>query len=44
MEGNWETVWCGISGICMEVQKNERGREDVKILLNDVWHIAVVQF
>ena len=35
-------VWS--NGITAGVQEKERGREGVAILLDDVWHSAVVDF
>ena len=44
LEGNGEVSWCGVNGISASVQEMERAREGVPILLNDVWHSAVVDF
>ena len=40
MKGNGEVSWCGVNA----VQEMESAREGVAILLNDVWHSAVVAF
>ena len=39
-----EVSWCGVNYIIAGVQEMERAREGVSILLNDVWHSAVVDF
>ena len=39
-----EASWCGVNGIIAGVQEMERAREGVAILLNDVWHSAVIDF
>ena len=39
-----EVSWCGVNGIIAGVQEMERAREGLAILLNDVWHSAVVDF
>ena len=44
LKGNGEISWCGVNGIMAFVQKMERAKEGVAILLNDVWHSAVVDF
>ena len=36
--------WCGVNDIIAGVQEMERAREGVAILLNGVWHSAVVDF
>ena len=36
LKGNGEVSWCGVNGIIADVQKKERAREGVVILLNDV--------
>ena len=41
---NGEVSWCGINGIIADVQEMERAREGVAILLNNVWHSAVIDF
>ena len=38
-----EVSWCEVNGIISGVQKIERAREGVAILLKDVWHGAVVK-
>ena len=42
--GNGEVSWCEVNGIITDVQEIERAREDVDILLNDVWHSAVIDY
>ena len=44
LKGNGEVSWCGVNGITASLQEMERAREGVAILLNDVWHNAVVNF
>ena len=44
LKGNGEVSWCGVNGTIADVQEMERAREWVAILLNDVWHSAVVDF
>ena len=43
-ERNWELSWCGVNGILTSVQKIERARKGVSILLNNGWHSAVIDF
>ena len=44
LKENGEVSWCGVNGIIAGVQEMERAREVLAILLNDVWHSAVVEF
>ena len=44
LKGNGEVSRCGVNGIFASVQEMERGREGVALLLNDVWHSAVIDF
>ena len=44
LKGKGEVSLCGVNDIIAGVQEMERAREDVAILLNDVWHSAVVDF
>ena len=44
LKGNGEVSWCGVNGIISGVQEMERVGEGVAILLNDVWHSAVIDF
>ena len=44
LKGNGEVPLCGVNDIIAGVQEMERTREGVSILLNDVWHSAVVDF
>ena len=44
LKGKEEVSWCGVNGIIASVQEMERTRERVAILLNNVWHSAVVDF
>ena len=44
LKGNGEISLCGVNGIIAGVQEMEIIREGVAILLNDVWHNAVVDF
>ena len=43
-KGNGEVSWCGVNGIIASVPEIERVKEGVAILLNDMWHSAVVDF
>ena len=43
LKGNGEVSWCGVNGLIASVQM-ERAREEVAILLNNVWHSAVIDF
>ena len=42
LKGKGEVLWCGVNDIIAGVREKERIREGVGILLNDVWHSAVV--
>ena len=42
LEGNGEVQWRGMSGIVEGVQEIERARESVGFLVNDEWHITVI--
>ena len=44
LKGNGEVSCYGGNGIIAGVQEMERVREGVTILLNDVWHSAVIDF
>ena len=44
MKGNGEVSWCGANGIIAGVQEMERAREGMTILLNNLWHSAVIDF
>ena len=44
LKGKGEVSWCGVNGIISGVQEMERAREGVAVLLNDVWHSAVVKY
>ena len=44
MKGNEEVSWCGVNGIIAGVKEMERARKGVAVLLNDVWHNAVIDF
>ena len=44
LKGNGEVSWCEVNGIIASVNEMERARKDVAILLNDVWHSALVDF
>ena len=44
LKGKGGVSWSGVNGIIPGVQEMERAREGVAILLNDVWHSAVVKF
>ena len=43
LKGNGGVSWCRINGIIASVQM-ERAREGMAILLNDMWHSAVIDF
>ena len=40
LKGNRDVSWYGLNGII--VQEIERTREGLVVLLNDVWHVAVI--
>ena len=42
LKENREVSWCVVNGIIAE--EIERTREGVAVLLNDVWHSAVIDF
>ena len=44
LKGNGEVSWSGVNAIFAGVQEMERAREGVAVLLNDVWHSAVVKY
>ena len=44
LEGNREISWCEVDFITAGIQEMERAREGVALLLNDVWHSAVIEF
>ena len=44
LKGNGEVSWCGVNDTIDSVQEMERAREGVAILLNDMWHSAVIDF
>ena len=44
LKGNGEVSWCGVNGIIAGVQEMERSKEGMAVLLNDVWHNAVIDF
>ena len=44
LKGNGEVSWCGVNGIIASVQEMEKAREGMVIMLNNVWHSAVVDF
>ena len=43
LKGKGELSWSGVNVIFAGVHEVERAREGVAILLNDVWHSAVVK-
>ena len=43
LKGEGELSWSGVNVIFAGVQEMERAREGVAVLLNDVWHSAVVK-
>ena len=43
LKGKGEVSWSGVNVIFAGVHEVERAREGVAILLNDVWHSAVVK-
>ena len=43
-KGNGKLLLSSLNGISSDVQEIERGRENVVVLLNDVWHSTVVNF
>ena len=44
LKENGEVSWCGVNGIIAGVLEMKRAREGVAIVLNDVWHSAVIDF
>ena len=44
MKGKGEVSWSGVNVIFAGVQEMERAMEGVVILLNDVWHRAMVDY
>ena len=44
LKGKGEVSWCGVNGIITSIQKMERAREGVAILLNNMWHSEVIDF
>ena len=42
LKGNRDVSWYGLNGII--VQEIERTREGLVVLLNDVWHVAMIEF
>ena len=44
LKGKGELSWCGVNIIFAGVQEMKRAREGVAVLLNDVWHSAVVKY
>ena len=43
LKGKGEVLWFGVNVIFAGVQEMERAREGMAVLLNDVWHSAVVK-
>ena len=35
---------CKVNNIIVGIQETERAREDMTILMNDVWHSTVIDF
>ena len=44
LKENGEVLWCVVNVFIGDVQEVERAREGVAILLNDMWHSAVIDF
>ena len=44
LKGNRKVSWWGVNGISAGIQEMERARKGEAILLNDVWHSAVMDF
>src|SRR5678815_1041459 len=44
MKGNGENEWCSVKCVCAGVERNERGREGVAILMSDLWYRAMEDF
>ena len=42
LKGDEEVSWCEVKGIIVAVHEIERVREDVAVVLNGVWHSAVI--
>ena len=44
LKGKGEVSWSGVNVIFTGVHEMGRAREGVAVLLNDVWHSAVVKY
>ena len=44
MKEKGDISWCGVNIICVGVQENDRAREGVGVLLNDVGYSGLVEF
>ena len=42
LKGNEDVPWCGVNFIITGVHRMERAKEGMAILLNDVWHSAMI--
>ena len=43
LKGKGEVSWSGVYVIIAGVQEMERAREEVAVLLSDVWHSVVIK-
>ena len=43
LKGNREVSWCVVNGIIPGVLKIGRAREDLAVLMNDLWYSAVIE-
>ena len=44
MKGNVLIEWCGVKCVCAGVERNERGRKGIAILMSDLWYRTMVDF
>ena len=44
LKGNGEDEWCGVKCVYAGVEKNERAREGVAVLMSELWHKSLVNF
>ena len=42
LKANGEVSWCGVNGIPVGVQEIEKASDGIIVLMNDEWHIAVI--
>ena len=44
VEREWGGSWCAVNGITAGVQEIERNREGEDVLMNNMWHNAMIDF